>query len=525
MRALRKTAYVLIFPIIACLGAACERTSAPTGPPSAAALAPAFNDDHGHAANTLWVNDDDPNGGLYAPGGTSCNDPGYPTIQSAVTAATPGDRINVCAGTYAEQVTVPTGKDGIQLRSVERWQAVIKAPAVMVAGPGGTFTILRITGARNVTTSGFTITGPGPGPCGTLHYGVRVDEAGSAKILGNHITHIRDEPLSGCQNGTAIQVGRLADATTGSAQITGNVIDDYQKNGPTVSNAGSSAEISNNQVTGIGPTTLIAQNGIQVSGGATASVRNNFVAQNIYTPQTVTSTGILLFQSGKVATEHNTVTSNDVGIDLFQAASGSTTRDNRVRGSTFDGIAVDGSNDGEVAHNDVDHNGGPGIGVYLSAQNNKLDNNQVEDNDDSGILLDAASNNVVSKNKVNDNGTDNADVTDGIRVNAPSTGNTIRDNHLKNNVTHDCHDGSTGNSWIKNHGKTSFPAGLCGGKDERDDNEGIEGSNAFGWDGGNGDSVDYDGTASGAGVGAASLLQLLPAIRTGAVRGALSPTL
>jgi parallel beta-helix repeat protein len=494
MLALRKIVSALIFPTIAYLGAACERTGAPTAPPSAAAVASVANERDG-AANTIWVNDNDPNGSPYAPPGTSCNDPGYPTVQSAVTAADPGDRINVCPGTYVEQVTIPSGKDRIRLRSVERWQAVIKAPAVMVPGLGASFTIVRISGAKNVTIVGFTITGPGPTGCGSLHYGVRVEDAGSANILGNHITDIRDNPLSGCQNGVAVQVGKQTDGTTGSAKIIGNVIEDYQKNGMTVSGDGSSAEVANNRVLGIGPTTLIAQNGIQVSGGATASVRNNFVAHNIYSPATVVSTGILLFSSGKVVTERNTVTSNDVGIYMFDAGTGSATRNNSSRESTFDGVAVDATSGSQVAHNQIDHNGGNGIAVYEAAQNNRLEDNTVENNDSSGILLDVASNNVVSKNDVNDNGTANADKTDGIRINALSTDNTIRNNRLKNNVTHDCHDFTVGllNTWINNRGGTSSPPGLCGGKghDERSDKGHTE-----------------------------SLLQLQPSITTGATHRA-----
>ena len=122
---------------------------------------------------------------------------------------------------------------------------------------------------QNVTILGFTISGPGPGPCGSLHYGVRVDSSGSANILGNHITEIRDNPFSGCQNGVAVRVGRFVDGTTGSAKIIGNVIDNYQKNGPTVDNEGSYAEIAHNRVLGVGPTPLIGQNGIQVQVWAT----------------------------------------------------------------------------------------------------------------------------------------------------------------------------------------------------------------------------------------------------------------
>jgi len=458
----------------------------------------------------------------------------FTSIQAAVTAAQPGDHIDVCPGTYNEQVIIPAGKDNIRLRSTRRWEAVIKAPMVMVPY-NGNFIIVRIAGAQNVTILAFTITGPGPGGCGTLHYGVRVDNGGSADILGNHITQIRDNPLSGCQNGVAVLVGRQFEATIGSARIIGNVIDNYQKNGPTVDNTGSHAEIAYNRILGIGPTALIAQNGIQVSRGATAEIRHNFVSGNIYTPQTFASGGLLLFGPGAVLTDHNTASSNDVSIWMIGTASGSMTTDNRVRASTFDGIAVDGPTGNQVTRNKTDHNGGPGIGVY-TANSNTLDDNKVEDNDDSGILLDfAAQNNDIGENKVRDNGTTsttNPDATDGIRVNdAFSTGNTVHDNRLKHNVTHDCHDNSMGtgtagtsNSWINNDGTTSNPPGLCG-EDENDAD--FETSTVYGWDAAYPwydafgiAAAEYDFATAYAMIDTESLLQLLPAIRTGGIRRA-----
>ena len=56
------------------------------------------------AAVTHWVNDDDPNGGGYDPPGTSCADPGYPTISMAVLAAVSADTIRVCDGMYLDNV-------------------------------------------------------------------------------------------------------------------------------------------------------------------------------------------------------------------------------------------------------------------------------------------------------------------------------------------------------------------------------------------------------------------------------------
>src|SRR3989442_412194 len=241
MQTLRRTVAILTFPAIAYLGAACERTDTPTMPsPPATALQVSSS------GTTHWVNDD----GVPVPPGTSCNNPGYATVQAAVNAAGMGDRINVCPGTYVEEVSISgAAKNSIQLRSVRRWEAVLKAPGVMV---GLTKSIVRVSGAQNVMILAFTITGPSALGCDGIRYGVRVDGGGSADILGNHITEIHDTPFSGCQNGVAVLVGRQAELTTGSASIIRNANHTYQKNRPTVSNTSSYAEISHNRILGIG---------------------------------------------------------------------------------------------------------------------------------------------------------------------------------------------------------------------------------------------------------------------------------
>lgn len=349
-----------------------------------------------------------------------CPNAQFTTIQSAVTAATPGDTVLVCPGTYPEQVVVPAGKDGVTLRSQVPLAAVIQAPPTIAIDAVNSKAIVRITVSQNVTVREFTITGPGPGPCDSIRYGVRVDGNASAAILRNHITEIRDTPFSGCQNGVAIQVGRRFEGQVGHAAIIGNRIDGYQKNGPTIDNAGSTALIVDNTITGIGPTVVIAQNGIQVSRGALATVRDNRVADHAYiVPLNLpeyTATGILLFESASnTVVERNRLNRNQDGIGIY------TTTGNRIAKNRIIG--------------DV-----PSFDPLL------------------GTLM----------------------LGDGIYAADDTSGNRIEGNFLRTNVEHDCHDDSVGpnnppalvaNFWQGNDGLTENRPGLCRASDGDDDDD------------------------------------------------------
>ena len=94
--------------------------------------------------------------------------------------------------------------------------------------------------------------------------------------------------------------------------------------------------------------------------------------------------------------------------------------------------------------------------------------NDVTNNRGSGITLFGADSNLLKTNHVENNGTDLGDTTDGIRVDGASTSNQILENHMDNNVTHDCHDDSTGpgtggtaNTWTNDQGSTENRPGLC----------------------------------------------------------------
>lgn len=306
-----------------------------------------------------------------------CKKPDAATVQAGVNLANPGDTVLVCPGTYIEQVTIPADKSGIELRSERKLAAILQAPSTMVVPKA----IVRVNGATDVTIRDFVITGPGGSGCDSIRYGVRVDESGSAEINGNHITKIRDAGNSGCQNGVGIQVGRAFEGQIGTAVIRDNVIDEYQKNGITVDNTGSSAEIDHNTITGLGPIGFIAQNGVQISRGATGSVDHNAISDNEYTGNDC-STGVLLFDSGEVEVGHNTVTRNDCSIFLWDTGAAAEV-------------------DAEVHHNDVSDSAVDGIDLIGDVSNANVHHNKITQSGSDGIFVDTLStDNVLAHNKI-----------------------------------------------------------------------------------------------------------------------------
>ena len=67
--------------------------------------------------------------------------------------------------------------------------------------------------------------------------------------------------------------------------------------------------VDGNTVTGLGAVDFIAQNGIQVSYGATAKITNNTVTANNYAPPKVTACGLLIYKAGGVSASKNGVSS------------------------------------------------------------------------------------------------------------------------------------------------------------------------------------------------------------------------
>ena len=290
-----------------------------------------------------------------------CRDSGAPckTVQHGVDVACTGDTIMVAAGTYPEQVSIAKSVNMVGAGAVS---TTIQSPP----GLAGNLDVVSIQGAGvNVDFTGFTVSGPGPSGCGSIRAGIEVLDGAHANVHDNRIADIRDQPLSGCQNGVGIIVG--SPSNSASATIANNTFTNYQKNGMIVRRAGSNATINGNVVTGIGPTPLIAQNGIQVGDGAVASITGNQVSGNECDHPTCgpdfvndyQSAGILLADAATgTVVSGNSAPNNDIGI--YNWASGPTSiSGNTVHGSRFEAIILD-EGDATVTLNDIQ---GGNIGV------------------------------------------------------------------------------------------------------------------------------------------------------------------
>jgi parallel beta-helix repeat protein len=419
----------------------------------------------------------------------------FKTIQSAVTAAAESgtsNTIEIDAGTYNEQVTIPstvTTTDSLVIEAT----STKSEPTVK---PTGTLTgnqaIFDVDGATGVTLKNLVINGSGTS---SAWFGVFVEGGGSATIEDDTIENMAATASTGNDTGFGVRVGRSSlsgqPATTGTATVSNDTITGYGKGGVDVANTGSSATVSDNTVTGLGHKVSDnvdqVQNGIEIDDGATGVVSGNNVTKNGSALTGFGSAGILLYQPGSgVVVSSNNLTSNDVGIWAFDAAS-LVVSNNDITKSTIYGIAFDtaggsGVTDAVVSNNDSQNNIGEGMDI-ANTSGSVFSNNDVTGNGESGFVLsNNTTNNIVSNNTITNNAMWGLLVADA-NLNNPNyftylttstaSGNMISQNSITGNNTSktsgvfDATDYSIGSgtagtadTWSQNTIGTKNPSGL-----------------------------------------------------------------
>lgn len=369
-----------------------------------------------------------------------CPAAAYRTIQSAVDASAPNDRVSVCPGAYREQVWIRPGKEGVVVESSKRRAATILAPRQFNGLPRA---IVVAQAARSVVR-GFRILGPLPAyaTCGdpffTHDAGVQI--GGSlVRIEDNLIYDIRDN----CGHGDGIFAGDAEQELglgfgANGAIVRDNLIAQYRERGIVVEEVDPSqpVRILDNEIAGA---------------------------------QSRPTIGILNGQQGAVDVERNSIHSNrKVAIWLTGGINTGdhTVRDNRIRGNGL-GIDVDGEGGSLIADNDISSSRSHGIVDHSTFGGSRILRNVVHDNNGSGLLLQSSNGSALHASAVTSNQA-LRNRGDGIRV--EGLGYNLRSNSASHSIGRDCRDTSgpggsgtlgTFNVWTANRGKTSSPLGLC----------------------------------------------------------------
>jgi hypothetical protein len=299
---------------------------------------------------------------------TSCATATFHTIQSAINAATPGETINICAGTYVEQLTISQSVtlDGIGAVTVQLPADPANSETACDTATGnGPYEPdqdgVVICGPATVNINNVTVDAAWAGDvCSDSLYGILVAGGATLNFTNSAITAAGAVPLNGCQGGVGIQVGMAwtTPVEVGHATLLDDSISGYQKNGITIDGSGSSANIDDTTVTGIGATPAIAQNGIQISNGAYGSILDSTVSGNecddvaggcgpdILTG--VTATGVLFYgpAAGSNVTA-STIDGNDTGVYNGESSASAphapvvAISADTLAGNRYDGVLLD----------------------------------------------------------------------------------------------------------------------------------------------------------------------------------------
>jgi nitrous oxidase accessory protein NosD len=303
----------------------------------------------------------------------------FTSIQDAINAANAGSLIRICPGTYHEQLSINKSL------SIEGDNGAIVLPGNMVANTTGfsgapIAAAILVKDAANVEIEGLIVdtANNGIAECAPDLIGILYQNS-SGSIEHNAVRNTKlSVSLNGCQSGDAIAVQSLGGGTS-KVKIDDNSVHDYQKNGITGNETGTEVTISKNVVTGLGPTTGAAQNGIQIGFGAKGGVSRNTVTDNVWAPCVsltncaFNATGILVFQSDDVRVEHNSVATNQVGI--FSNGQNVKIESNNISNSLVL-VGIDLAGDDNLARgNDVTNSGQAAI--LIEGNDNKVQGNEI----------------------------------------------------------------------------------------------------------------------------------------------------
>ncbi len=256
----------------------------------------------------LWIDDDSPQVGAVT------------RVQEGVDMVT-GSTVNIAAGTYEEQITI--GED-LDLIGAGAGSTFINSPTALtnsfMTGSNSNYPIIYAHDAGNIDVSALTVDGLGRGNSNYRFVGIGFWNAGGS-VTNVDVTGVRDTPFSGSQHGVSVY---SYNDTGGpyTIDLAGVTVTDLQKTGIALSGTGLTANLGGCSVTGNGPTTVTAQNGIQIGFGAGGTVANCSVDGIAYSGSGWVASGFLFLNGTTVdMSGTNTVTNSQANV-IYQETDG-----------------------------------------------------------------------------------------------------------------------------------------------------------------------------------------------------------
>jgi len=316
-----------------------------------------------------------------------CSGSQYGTIGAAITAAQPGDMIEICPGLYPEQLVVskPLTLRGITANGYNR---VLIQPTLAPVSGLSTQAVITVLNTNGVTLQNLAIDAShnSISGCGSdvpalagVHFSSSSGILENSAIFGAQVM----DPAS-CAgalpfgNGFGVQVDA---AQAGSYQlwIGNNSIHDYTSNGIQVNGTGIGVEIAGNSISGVGPALGTFQFAVFILNGATANIHQNIITEGLcgaLSPSdciNVRSEGVTLRAIGDgTIVDSNVITNAQSGI-FINGANRLRVSNNQIRNiDAMSGMDIQASASGVFTNSVILNNGIFNVGpIDMNASNNE----------------------------------------------------------------------------------------------------------------------------------------------------------
>jgi parallel beta-helix repeat protein len=236
-------------------------------------------------------------------------------VQQGVNVASLGDTVVIADGTYEEQVEVTKQ---LVLCGESMVSSIIKSPVSLTkffvtSGTTNNYPVVYVHDVAGVGINKLTVDGAGRGNSNYRFIGIGYRNAGGL-VKGCNILNIKETPINGNQHGVAMYAF-ADDGNTRNLSVENNTIIGFQKNGTVFAGNNLIVSVKNNTITGGGAISFTAQNGLQISTGASGILNGNVLTGFSYTPATWTSVGVLVYNAtSPVIVSNNIVSECQVGI-------------------------------------------------------------------------------------------------------------------------------------------------------------------------------------------------------------------